>query len=306
MSPPTPNARSVLTLGALLLLLSARPASAGLGCENLSGPDCGNEVGDARCAADFDCIDTGNNGCQCRPRICCKCETEPGTTNSGGGCDLPCTQTGIGFLVCVGACVAIDELTQDSCNLKVVNQALCADGSCPTTGCCSFNEQSQATTSGPAPADLCVETDEASCDLVSGQFVADGSCAGGLSGTCVSPTPTSTATHTPTATATATSTATNTATATGTSTRTPQPNGADCTSGTECASTFCVDDVCCNSACAGPFDTCDAPPEPGVCVQVAPAPPVSRRGLFTGLALLTLIGAAALWHQRRDLRGSNA
>lgn len=292
----TPICRTILTLGALLLTLSAQPASAGLSCNNLSGPDCGNELGDERCAADFDCIDTGNNGCQCRPRICCKCETAPGTANTGGGCDLPCTQTGIGFLVCVGACVAIDELTQDSCNLKVVNQALCADGNCPTTGCCGFNEQNQATTSGPAPSDLCVETDEASCDLVFGQFVAGGSCAGGLDGNCVSPTPTSTATHTPTA----------TATATGTATRTPQPNGADCTSGTECASTFCVDDVCCNSACSGPFDTCDAPPEPGVCVQVAPAPPVSRRGLFTGLALLTLIGAAALWHQRRDLRGSNA
>ena len=86
----------------------------------------------------------------------------------------------------------------------------------------------------------------------------------------------------------------------------PLPIGADCTTAVECASTFCVDSVCCNSACDGAFDTCDAPPEPGVCVQVAPAPPVSRRGLLTGLALLTLIGAAALWHQRRDLRGSNA
>ena len=86
----------------------------------------------------------------------------------------------------------------------------------------------------------------------------------------------------------------------------PLPIGADCTAAVECASTFCVDGVCCNSACDGAFDTCDAPPEPGVCVQVAPAPPVSRRGLLTGLALLTLIGAAALWHQRRDLRGSNA
>lgn len=86
----------------------------------------------------------------------------------------------------------------------------------------------------------------------------------------------------------------------------PLPNGADCSASTECSSTFCVDGVCCNSACDGAFDTCDAPPEPGVCVQVAPAPPVSRRGLLTGLALLTLIGAAALWHQRRDLRGSNA
>jgi hypothetical protein len=95
-------------------------------------------------------------------------------------------------------------------------------------------------------------------------------------------------------------------TQTPTVTRTPQPDGASCTSPSECSSTFCVDGVCCNTACNQPFDTCNAPPAPGTCVQVAPAPPVSRRGLFAGLALLTLIGAAALWQQRRAFGGSSA
>ncbi|MBX3028191.1 hypothetical protein KF840_25155 [bacterium] len=87
---------------------------------------------------------------------------------------------------------------------------------------------------------------------------------------------------------------------------TPQANGASCSTPGDCASTFCVDGVCCNTACSHPFDTCTAPPVPGTCVQVAPAPPVSRRGLFTGLALLTMIAAAALWHQRRAFGGSSA
>lgn len=87
---------------------------------------------------------------------------------------------------------------------------------------------------------------------------------------------------------------------------TPQPDGASCNAPSDCASTFCVDGVCCNAACSQPFDTCNAPPLPGTCVQVAPAPPVSRRGLFAGLALLTMIAAAALWHQRRAWGGSSA
>lgn len=292
---------------ASVLTSSATPVVAQGTCEELQGPDCGAEVGDERCAEDFDCIDTGD-GCQCRPRICCKCETELGTPETSGSCNLPCTQSGIGFLVCVGACLAIDELTGDSCNLKVVAQSRCEGGSCPVTGCCAINDQGQenATTSAPAALNLCVETDAASCDAVAGQFVSGGVCAGGLDGTCAAPTATSTPTPTATGTATATQTPTATATSDGTATLTPQPDGAACTSGTECASTFCVDGVCCNTACSGPFDTCNAPPERGVCVQVAPAPPVSRRGLLTGLALLTLIGAAALWQQRRELRGSNA
>jgi hypothetical protein len=85
-------------------------------------------------------------------------------------------------------------------------------------------------------------------------------------------------------------TSTPTATATAT-TPTPQPDGAGCTSGSECSSTFCVDGVCCNTPCNQPLDTCSA--VPGTCVQ-APAPPVSRRGLFAGLALLRWAALAAL------------
>lgn len=83
-------------------------------------------------------------------------------------------------------------------------------------------------------------------------------------------------------------------------------NGDACSSASQCASTFCADGVCCNTACDQPFETCDAPPAPGLCVRVAPTPPVSRRGIYTGLALLTLVGAALLWQRRRVLGGSSA
>ena len=294
--------RTRLCIVALALALTApvapRAVHAGaVACSDFTGPNCGDADGDAFCAPDFDCVDTGA-GCDCRPRICCRCETEPGTTATDGLCDqVPCTQTGIGFLACVAACVLIDASTLDACNLKAVNQAVCTGGSCPTTGCCTIVP---AGTMNPQAANgtVCVETDSASCSLVSGTFVQGGSCAGGLDGTCVSPTPTATSTATVTATATLTQT--------WTPTRTPQPDGASCTSPSDCDSTFCVDGICCNTACNRPFDTCNAPPVPGTCVQVAPAPPVSRRGLFAGLALLTMIGAAALWHQRRAFGGSSA
>lgn len=306
--------RSLTVIAALLglvALATARPAfAAAAACSDFSGPNCGDEAGDALCAANEDCVSTGV-GCGCRPRVCCKCETEPGTVAGDGACDLPCTQTGIGLLACVGACLVIDGVTGDSCNLKVVNQTTCSDGSCPTTGCCSIVPPGASQTNTDV-SNICIETDAASCSLVAGTFVLGGSCAGGLDGSCVAPTPTVTATTTATATPTATSTATGTATATATvtasptQTRTPLPDGAGCSSPTDCASTFCVDGVCCNTACNQPFDTCNLPPERGTCVQVAPAPPISRRGLFAGLALLTVIGAAALWHQRRAFGGSNA
>src|SRR5262245_18515058 len=141
----------------------------------------------------------------------------------------------------------------------------------------------------PAAFVACAEFSGPNC----GDAAGDAFCAPGLN--CVdtgdgrdcreiaSPTPTFTAT----------------ATQTGTPTRTPQPNGGSCGAASDCASTHCVEGICCNSLCNRPFETCNAPQAPGTCVQVAPAPPVSRRGLFAGLALLTMIGAAALWHQRR-------
>jgi hypothetical protein len=48
--------------------------------------------------------------------------------------------------------------------------------------------------------------------------------------------------------------------------------GASCESDRECASGFCVDGVCCQSACAGPCEACDLPGSMGSCLPVTGAP----------------------------------
>ncbi len=52
--------------------------------------------------------------------------------------------------------------------------------------------------------------------------------------------------------------------------RTELPPGAMCTSNPQCRSQFCVDGVCCNVACRGQCEACDA--TPGTCTPVAGAP----------------------------------
>jgi hypothetical protein len=44
--------------------------------------------------------------------------------------------------------------------------------------------------------------------------------------------------------------------------------GQVCMVGSECASTFCVDGVCCNSSCTGPCRKCSLPTTVGTCTNV--------------------------------------
>src|SRR5215468_8747996 len=127
-------------------------------------------------------------------------------------------------------------------------------------------------------------------------------------------TPSSTPTATPTNTATATGTATNTATATRTATVTDTPTntptatptntgipqGGACSTPAECATGFCVDGVCCNTACNPDFGRCDLPGQRGTCSGVSPAPTLTPRALAMGAALL--IGVAAFAMRRRAVR----
>jgi len=299
-------------LAALVLLSSFLPATASAGpgvtaCSDFTaGNDCGGAQGDALCKDGMgapdptqDCFNTGD-GCQCRPRVCCKCESLRGTS-----CDLPCTQTGVGLLVCVAACALLDD-TNNDCNLKIVNQTTCpGDGNCPTTGCCSFNESSPAQ-SRSALLNACVETDQATCSLLPGaQFIVNGSCVGGLFGSCTAPTQTATATATATASNTATATLTRTVTLTATVTQTPTatlvPNGGECATPAQCSSMFCVDGVCCDTICDEPFQTCNQPGDPGVCQTIAaPAPALSLTGILGVIAVLTLVGAMALMWRRQS------
>lgn len=124
-------------------------------------------------------------------------------------------------------------------------------------------------------------------------------------------TPTSTSSETPTATQTATppETATNTATRTSsptttdtpipTSTPTPQPQGAACTAGTQCVSSFCADGVCCDRACSGRGERCNAANQPGVCVdETQPAHALSPLALVLATALVSAIAGRALRRRR--------
>ncbi len=58
----------------------------------------------------------------------------------------------------------------------------------------------------------------------------------------------------------------------------PKPPGAVCASAAECASNFCVDGVCCMTACAGACQSCALPTSPGSCMPVG-ADKVDPRGI---------------------------
>ncbi len=56
----------------------------------------------------------------------------------------------------------------------------------------------------------------------------------------------------------------------------PKPIGATCGGASECASNFCVDGVCCESACNGTCQYCALPTSPGICSLVAADNPDPR------------------------------
>jgi hypothetical protein len=116
--------------------------------------------------------------------------------------------------------------------------------------------------------------------------------------------PTRTPTETPTATPTETPTATPTETPTETPTNALAPLGAACGAPGDCQSGFCASGVCCNVACDQPFQQCNLPGRAGLCSSTgAPAPAVSRPGLFLGVVPLTGVGVLAL--ARRCIMSSN-
>jgi len=109
------------------------------------------------------------------------------------------------------------------------------------------------------------------------------------------PTPTRTATPTPTPTPTPTRTATPTPTPSTTPTATPTPTalslGEACTSGTQCASTFCAPGgVCCNAPCTAPAQSCMLPGSLGLCRLLSAAPALSPTAFVVVAVLLTAAG----------------
>jgi len=151
----------------------------------------------------------------------------------------------------------------------------------------------------------CIPLPEGGCDFFGNRcgpgtgFVCDLS---GTFATCCDPSvpgshcagPTQTPTETPTA--TVTDTPTNTPTVT--PTNTPVPQGGACTTPSQCSTGFCVDDVCCNSACTS--GRCDLPGQRGTCSGLAPVPALAPRALAILVALL--LGVAVFTLRRRRIR----
>lgn len=199
--------------------------------------------------------------------MCCVCE---------GGASNSCFGASSEPRTCAACAAACDELgsTMRTCCDAVAD---CSGGLADACG--SFN-------------DVCQQ-------MATGSGFCDGLCTDPPTAT-PSETPTSTPTATATATDTETATATATATATSTATDTPmpQPDGADCADGAQCASTFCVDGVCCDQACDGPQEQCNRSGQRGTCTAIPAAAPALTPAAIL-LALTILAGLAAVAMRRR-------
>jgi MYXO-CTERM domain-containing protein len=112
-------------------------------------------------------------------------------------------------------------------------------------------------------------------------------------------TQTNTSTGTRTPTVTSTPTVTWTATLTETATAGPVSQGGACSNSSQCATDFCVDGVCCDTACTDPPKRCNLPGEVGTCASVAAgAPTLAPWGLILGIVLLVVSAAWALRRRR--------
>ncbi len=72
------------------------------------------------------------------------------------------------------------------------------------------------------------------------------------------------------------------------------PQGGACTEASQCATPFCANGVCCDSACDQPLQQCNLPGQAGTCATNAVAPATSRGGFVVMLAALLLTGFVAL------------
>jgi hypothetical protein len=75
-----------------------------------------------------------------------------------------------------------------------------------------------------------------------------------------------------------------------------------CIDADDCLSGFCVNEVCCNTACDEPWQRCNLTPNVGTCQQyLEPAPALSDHILYLAIGLL--IGIAG-WSMTRLGRSS--
>lgn len=158
-----------------------------------------------------------------------------------------------------------------------------------TGACCGVDLMAG---NGNGNGTACSNLTEAQCLQFSGTYAGNGTtCASGICEPSPTPTETSTPTETPTP------------TETGAPTETPTrvPQGGACTEPSQCVEgLFCSDEVCCDTACADPGESCAVEGFEGTCIlDAAPAPAASSTGLLIGLALLVLTAFAALRPRRK-------
>lgn len=70
--------------------------------------------------------------------------------------------------------------------------------------------------------------------------------------------------------------------------------GQPCSGGFQCASGFCVEGVCCNTACNARGQSCTRPGLVGQCIGAAAAPALSWLGMAVAFCLLAAVGILAL------------
>jgi hypothetical protein len=69
----------------------------------------------------------------------------------------------------------------------------------------------------------------------------------------------------------------------------PYGLGDPCLTGPQCASTFCVQGVCCNDICSAPGQSCTLPGSIGTCTNQSPAPVMSPWALMLTIGILSLL-----------------
>jgi hypothetical protein len=194
---------------------------------------CGKATGDA-CGAGAECA-TG----QCVDGVCCnsacgalcKACTMAKTGQANGTCANISTNTDpdnecVGSVMCSGgACPLLVDGTACTLNTECEN-ANCVDGVCCNNACGGLCQACSAVKKGQGA--------DGTCGAIKINTDPDMECAGTMScngaGACVA-----------------------------------QPLGAACAMGTECASTFCADGVCCNQACGGACRGCAVVGTVGTC-----------------------------------------
>jgi len=202
---------------------------------------------------------------------------------AAGECDCASAASNGDYVNCVDAvadAAVADGSLRPECEDAVLSCA--AQSTCGRPGfvtCCRTNRNGQTSCSiksaaafckAPPRGTACVGSVPSCCDACG----PGGSCPPPGSTTTTRPptTTTTTASTTTTQPPTTSTTTTTTTTETTTSTTPAGANGTPCTTGSECTSTFCVDSVCCDTACDGTCEACTAVKTGGTDGACAPIP----------------------------------